>query len=107
MGTLIRKRMVSGVESENLVVDIHQKENRKSLQFVEIGTKTRIIVNEQTHLMEISQDKPYHFIKECLKLCLSAATYPLNRLPFYASILKDAQYLYPCKKKQVLCHQCH
>ena len=41
MEKFIPKRVLSGVESENLLVDIHLEETRKPLQFVEIGTKTK------------------------------------------------------------------
>ena len=58
--------MLCGVELENLLFDIHIKENRKPSQFVEIGTKTMSILNKQTHLLEISQDKSDHFRKEYL-----------------------------------------
>ena len=39
--------MLSGVEFENSLVDIYLKENGKPLQFVEVGTKTRSILNEK------------------------------------------------------------
>ena len=56
------------------------------------------ILNEQTHLLEISQEKSDHFRKEPLDFCLSATTYLLDSLPF---ILKDAQYLCPCKQNEL------
>ena len=40
MGKFIRKRMLSGVESKYLLLDIHLGENRKPLHFVEIRAKT-------------------------------------------------------------------
>ena len=58
MGKFVYKRILYGVEFENLLVDIHLIENRKLLQFVEIRTKTKSICNELTHLLKISQDKP-------------------------------------------------
>ena len=44
----IRKKLLSGVDSKNLLVDNHIKENSKALQFVDIGTKAKSILNKQT-----------------------------------------------------------
>ena len=64
-------------------------------------------MNEQKYLLEISQDKPGHFRKECLNFYLSATTYLLNRLPFHVSILERCTISSPMPKKRIGCHQCH
>ena len=51
---LIRKKLLSGVHSENLLIHIHFKKNWKALQFVDIGTKAKRILNEQTHQLKIA-----------------------------------------------------
>ena len=53
----IRKKLLSGVDCENLSFNIHFKEKRKALQFVDIGTKAKSILNEQTPQLKIAQDK--------------------------------------------------
>ena len=50
----IREKLLSGVDSKNLLVDIHFKENRKALQLVDIGTIAKSILNEQTHQLKIA-----------------------------------------------------
>ena len=62
----IRKKLLSGVDSENLLLDIYFEENRKALQFVDIGTKAKSILNEQTHQLIIAQDKLDQFRKDSL-----------------------------------------
>ena len=93
-----RKKLLSGVDSDNLLVDIPFKENRKALQFVNIGTKAKSILNEQTHQLKIAQDKLDKFRKDCLNFYLYATTYLLDRLPFHVPVIKHAQYLHTCKR---------
>ena len=76
----IRKKLLFGVNSKNLLVDIHFKENSKALQFVDIETKAKNILNEQTHQLKIAQDKLNKFRKDCLNFYLYATTH-LIRLP--------------------------
>ena len=83
------------MDSENLLVDIHFKENRKALQFVCIGTKAKSILNEQTHQLKIAQNNPDKFRKDCLNFYLSATTYRLDHIPFHVPVIKHAQYLHP------------
>ena len=62
----ICKKLLFGVDSENLLVDIYFEENRKALQFVGIGTKAKSILIEQTHRLKIALDKLDKFLKDCL-----------------------------------------
>ena len=62
----IRKKLLSGVDSENLLVAAHFKENRKALLFVGIGTKVKSTLNVQTHQLQIAQDNQDKFRKDCL-----------------------------------------
>ena len=95
----IRKKFLCGVDSETLLAGIHFKENRKVLQFVDIGTKAKSILNEQTHKLKIAQqDKLGRSRKDCLNFYLYATTHLLDRLPFYVPVLKHAQYLHPYKR---------
>ena len=66
----IHKKLLSGVDFRNLLVDIHLKENRKALQFVDIGTEAKSILNEQIQQFKISQDKLDKFRKDCLNFYL-------------------------------------
>ena len=61
----ICKKLLSGVDSENLLIDIYFEENRKALQFVDIGTKTKCLINEQPHQLKLAQDKLDKFWKDC------------------------------------------
>ena len=74
----IRKELLSGVDSETLLADIHFEENRKALQFVDIGTKAKSILHEQTRQLKIAQDKLDKFRKDCLNFYLYATTYLLG-----------------------------
>ena len=98
MGKFICKKMLSGVDSENLLVDIHLKTNRKPLSLIEVGTKAKGILNEQAHLLNVSQDKLQYLRKECLDFYLAAATHLLDRLPFHVLVIKHAQFFHPCKR---------
>ena len=94
---LIRKKLLSGVDYKNLLVDIHFVEKRKALQFVDPGTKAKSILNEQTHQLKIAQDK-LEFQKDCLNFYLYATTHLLDRLSFHVPVINHAQYLHPCKR---------
>ena len=59
----LRKKLLSGLDSENVSVDNRFKKNRKTLQFVDIGTKAKSILNEHTHQLKIAQDKLETFEK--------------------------------------------
>ena len=83
------------MDFENLLDDIHFKENRKVLQFVDIVTKAKSIVNEQAHQLKDKLDK---FRKDCLNFYLYSTTHLLDRLPFHEPVIKHAQYLHPCKR---------
>ena len=75
----ICKKLLSGVDSENLLVYIYFEENRKALQFVDIGTKAKSTYHEETHQFKIEQDKLDKFQKDCLNFYLYATTHLLDR----------------------------
>ena len=97
----IHKKLLSGVDSESLVVDIYFEENRKALQFVDIGTKTKSILNKQTHQLKIAQNKLEKFRKDCLNFCLYTTTHLLDRLPFHVPVINLKSS--PLQKKQLWC----
>ena len=86
------------MDSANLLVDLHFKENRKVLPFVDIGTKAKSIRNEETYQLKIAPDKLDKFQTDCLNFHLSATTHLLDLLPFHLTVIKHAQYLLPCKR---------
>ena len=50
MRKLASKKLLSDADAEKLLVDIHLKENRKPLKFIEVGTKATGILYEQEQL---------------------------------------------------------
>ena len=52
---IFRKNILSSVYTENLLIDIHFIENRKPLSLVEVGTKAKSVLDEQTQLFEKSK----------------------------------------------------
>ena len=105
----IRKKLLSSVDSENLLVDIHFKENRKDLQFVDIGTKAKSILNEQTHQIEIVQDKLDKFRKDCLNFFFFFVRNDSSSgsLTFSWTSHKACSISSPLQKKRLWCHKCH
>ena len=98
MQKFIRKKVLSSVYTENLLIDIHFRDNIKPLSLVEVGTKAKSVLNEQTQLFENSKSKVDNFRKECINFYLSATTHLLDRLPFNVPVIKHAQYLHPCRR---------
>ena len=96
----IGKKLLSGVDSKNIFVDIHFQENRKALQFVDIGTKAKNLLNELTHQLKIALDKLDKFRKDCLNFYLYARTHLFcwDSSFFHVPVIKHAQYLPPCKR---------
>ena len=78
----ICKMLLSGMNSENLFVDICFKKNRKALQFLDIGTKAKSILHKHTHQLKIAQDKLDKLKKNCLNFYMSPLTHRLDRLTF-------------------------
>ena len=78
----IRKKVLSSVYTENLLIDIHFRENKKPLSLVEVRTKAKSVLDEQTQLFENFKSKVDNFRKECMHFYLSATTHLLDRLPF-------------------------
>ena len=51
---VIRKKFLTGMDPENLLVDNHFKENGKALQFVDIGAKANSVLKKQTNQLKIA-----------------------------------------------------
>ena len=83
--------------SDLKVLDLNNRDNQVSLKSVEVGTKAKIMLNEE----HVSLAKKSDFRKDCLGFYINSVSYLLEKLPLENSILKHAQYLHPRKRMDV------
>ena len=94
MNKFIRKRFLSVKDSDNISIDVLKKENWKPANFIDIGTKAKVLFGSSSFMTDEGQQK---LRSECLKFYITSTKYLLDHLPLHVSVIKHAQYLHPEK----------
>ena len=95
---LIRKKILSADDSENVSIDVTKKENHKKFQLIEIGTKPQLLLTDSSFFTD---EKSTNFRPSCLSFYVTASNYLQEHLPSNVLTLKYAQYFHSQKRNKV------
>ena len=90
----MKKKVLSNDPSENVLLSETDKQNRKALNLIVVGTKHKMLLSNP-FFFSVEKEK---LRKECLNFSLNVTGYLKDKFPFDKPFIRHAQYLHPEKR---------